>query len=336
MSVPRVLLLHWNRGRWSANERPVQALTENACESWVFAFGGDFLNTTLAKPSDLDGYDIIIANSDRIHLEKLCALSNERPASCKWVTLIEGEALDYIKPRPHITELLNNSDLINCINKYTVEFFRHCTTAKVEYIGFPYPVDGIRALRTPKHQRRKEIFLAPMLLGRSLEYFTVKDLGIPYYGYEKKFSRTIRTIVPNILKHRSFDRMYYQHKTQRLYEDPQLRIEREEPLMDFFRRNGSAYVWLNMDPRYTWGRYILDAAALEVPIVATRSTGHAEQFFPKTMIETEFEVDSAASLVKRLFEDQDFYDEVASIPIEAFDTFRAEYKKKELMDALSL
>src|SRR5579864_6491019 len=113
ISEPRVLLLHWNSGKWRARDRPQQALTENSCEAWIFAFDGDFLNTALAKPSDLIGYDIIIANSDPIHLEHLYKLSASRPASAKWITLIEGDMLDYIKPRPFIRELFDNSDLVN-------------------------------------------------------------------------------------------------------------------------------------------------------------------------------------------------------------------------------
>lgn len=334
MSEPKVLLLHWNRGKWKAKDRPIQARTENACETWVFAFNGDFLYTPEARPSDLAGYDIIIANSDRIHLEQLYALSDSRPSSAKWVTSIEGDALDYIIPRPFVRELLDNSDLVNCINSYSEPFFKKLTSAPVKYIGFPYPAENIRALSTPIEQRRKEIFLAPMLLSRWLDYFCVKDLGIPFYGYEKKITRTARTILKNIRTYGSLDRKFFHKKVRRFYRDALLDILQEVPLEDFFRRNGAAYLWLNMDQRYTWGRYVLDAAALQVPIIATRSTGQAEHFFPDTMIENEFEVEKARELILRLFSDKDFYSEVATIPIEKFDHLKPEVKKKELLDAL--
>jgi len=336
MSDPRVLLLHWNRGRWRAKDRPVQALTENACETWVFAFNGEFLNSSIAKPSDLAGYDIIIANSDPIHLEKLCALSASRPASCKWVTLLEGDSLEYIKPRPYIRELLDSSDLVNCINKYSESFFKKFTTAPAKFIGFPYPAEGIRALATPFEKRRKDIFLAPMLLSRWLEYFLIKDLGFPFYGYEKKITRTLKTLYRNFRRYGSNNSNYFHNIVRLLYKDPSLQLKKETPLADFFRYNGAAHLWLNLDHRYTWGRYVLDAAALQIPIIATRSTGHAEDFFAATMIETEFEVEKALEMTKKLFADQEFYRDVASVPIEQFDHLRPEVKKKELMQALSL
>jgi len=334
MPEPKVLLLHWNSGRWRAKDRAAQALTENSCESWIFAFGGDYLNTSRARPSDLSGYDIIIANSDPIHLEKLCALSASRPASCKWVTLLEGDALDYIKPRPFIRELLDSSDLVNCINKYTEGFFKKITSVPVRFIGFPYPAEGIRSLATPFDKRRKDIFLAPMLLSRWLEYIVVKDLGIPFYGYEKKITRTLRTLHKNFLRYGTNNSNYFLNIVHSIYKDPLLQMKKAAPLKDFFRHNGGAHIWLNMDHRYTWGRYVLDAAALQVPIIATRSTGQAEHFFPSTMIENEFEVEKAVDLIKKLFSDPEFYQEAASVPIERFDHLRPEVKKKELLEAL--
>jgi len=336
MSDPKVLLLHWNRGKWSAKDRENQGRTENSCEAWIFAFGGDYLYAPEARPADLQGYDIIIANSDRVNLEHLCSLSASRPSSAKWVTSIEGDALDYIHPRPFIRELLNNSDLVNCINSYSLPFFKKFTSARVEYIGFPYPAESIRSLSTPFEKRRREIFLSPMLLSRWLEYFCVGDLGIPFYGYEKKITRTARNLVSNIRKYGTLDKKHFQKKVRSLYNDSSIDILQEVPLEDFFRRNGAAYVWLNMDQRYTWGRYILDAAALQVPIISTRSTGHAEKFFPLTMLENEFEVEKAVDLVKRLFTDREFYLEVATVPIEAFAEFRPEFKKRQLLNALSL
>ena len=334
MSEPKVLLLHWNRGRWRAKERPRQALTENACETWVFAFDGDFLNTSIAKPSDLTGYDIIIANSDPIHLKQLCALSASRPAGTKWVTLLEGDALDYIKPRPDIRELLDSSDLVNCINKYSTTYFKKFTSAPVEFIGFPYPAESIRALSTPVDKRRREIFLAPMLLSRWLEYFCVKDLGIPFFGYEKRLSRKLRTIFQTLTKYRTIDPKYFHGKVHSLYRDTSLMIRGEKPLEDFFKEASAASMWLALDQRYTWGRYVLDAAALQIPIITTRSTGQAEHFFPQTMLENEFEIDKARELILRLFQDKDFYEVVANIPLEKFDHLRPEVKKKELLEAL--
>jgi len=334
MSEPRVLLLGGNPGRWKASEKIHEASTMNSGEAWVFAFNGDFVQNLQARVSDLHGYDIVIANADSFAVKHLLELSDKRPSDCKWVTLLEGDALDYIKPRPYIRGLLDNSDLVNCINIHTELYFRTMTSAPVRYLGFPYPAEGIRALSTPIYERRREIFLGPMLLSRWSEYFCARDLGIKLYGYENRITRKWRTIRKNLQKHGSLNPWHLHEKAKSLYKEPNFSILREEPLPDFFRRNGGAYLWLNLDQRYTWGRYVLDAAALQVPIITTRSTGHAETFFPQTMLDNEFELEWAFELMKRLLNDQDFYNEVSAVPIERFAHLQPEVKKKELLSAL--
>lgn len=333
MSEPKVLLLGGNTGSWSAKDRLADARTMNGIEAWVFAFDGNYAECQTVRNQDLEGYDIIIANTKN-QIEHLFHLAEHRPVNTKWVTLIEGDALNYLKPQPYIRELMECSDLIICINKYSENFFRKFTSTRVEYIGIPYPAEGIRALSTPIEERRREIFLAPMMLSRWAEYFCAKDLDVPLYGYEERLTRHRRTIVKNFWKYKSMDPLYLHKKVRDLYPEPNITIYRDEPLPVFFKHNGGAYMWLNLDQRYTWGRYVLDAAALQVPIITTRSTGHAENFFPQTMVENAFELDKAAELITRLLNDKDFYREVATIPIEKFDHLRPEIMKKELLNIL--
>lgn len=333
MSEPRVLLLGGNTGRWSAKDRLGDASTMNGVEAWVFAFGGDYAEGPAAKISDLEGYDVIIANTNH-PFDNLLHLADNRPSNTKWVTLIEGDAHDYLKPLPFIRDLMASSDLIGCINKYSESFFKKFTTTPARYIGIPYPAEGIRALSTPIEKRRREIFLAPMMLSRWTEYFCAKDLGVPLYGYERRMTRHRRTIVKTLRKYKTIDPWYFHKKARGLYQEPEFTVYRDEALPDFFKRNGGAYIWLNLDERYTWGRYVLDAAALQVPIIATRSTGHAETFFPATLVENEFALDKTSELLTRLLNDQDFYREVADVPLEKFDHLRPEVKKKELLDIL--
>ena len=333
-SEPRVLLLGGNRGRWSAKDRIWDAVTMNGIEAWIFAFGGDYIEGAKTRIADIKGYDIIIANYNFSKAKHFQTLAENRDPSTKWVTLIEGDALDYLKPQPSMREVMDASDLIGSINKHSDSFFKKFSTARAEYIGIPYPAEGIRALATPKKDRRKEIFLAPMMLKRWLEYFAAKDLGIPLYGYEKRLSRTRRTILRTLREHKTMDPWHFHKKAKILYREPQFTIYREEGLPEFFQRNGAAYLWLNLDPRYTWGRYVLDAAALQVPIITTKSTGHGENFFPETTLDNEFEIEKAIELVKRLLTDEEFYRDVTTIPVEKFDHLKPEVKRKELLDIL--
>ena len=297
---PRMLLLGGNLGRWSAKDRLNDAPTMTGIESWVFACDGDYREGMAIDAKLLDFYDIVIANYNHSDTIKLIRLQKARRKETRWVTLIEEDSVGYLHPQPYMRELLDHSDLVICINRYSESFFKRLTTAQVIYLGLPYPAEGIRAFSTPLSKRRKEIFLTPMLLTRWIEYFCVRDLGIPYYGYEKRLSRTKRTILQNFLKYKTLDPLYFFHKARLLYREPRLRIERPVALPIFFKHNGGAYLWLNLDHRYTWARYVLDAAALQVPIIATRSTAHAEHFFRNTMVDNEFEVDKARELILRL------------------------------------
>ncbi|MEI8134141.1 MAG: hypothetical protein WCH46_03560 [bacterium] len=331
---PKVLVLGGNRGRWSASERASEAATMTGIESWVYAFNGNYQQGVVATRRNINDHDIIIANTNSPALENLVRCCQERGTNTKWVTLIEGDAHDYLKPRPYIRDLLDSSDLVICINKYTQSFFRNFASAKVVYLGMPYPAEGIRALATPQKQRRREIFLTPMLLTRWSEYFCTKDMGIPMYGYENRLTRNSRSIIQSLMRYRSLDPWHHHKRARNLLKDSSIIIHREEPLPQYFERNGGAYVWLSLEPRYTWGRNVLDAAALQVPIITTKATGHVEDFFPELVLENEFEFEKARMLIDRLFKDKEFYSHVTTIPLELFESFRPEEKRRQLMDLL--
>jgi hypothetical protein len=63
----RVLLLHWNRGRWTANEKRDSKKLSTGVERWAFALDADYCNTLEVKEKELKNYDMIIVNSDINH-----------------------------------------------------------------------------------------------------------------------------------------------------------------------------------------------------------------------------------------------------------------------------
>lgn len=67
-----------------------------------------------------------------------------------------------------------------------------------------------------------------------------------------------------------------------------------------------------MDERYTWGRYVLDAACLGVPIITTRSTGHGDVLFPDVTVENAFEIGQAVRCARSVLDDDDRYNAVAA------------------------
>jgi hypothetical protein len=334
-SEPRVLVLGGNRKAWHAQDRLHESATMSGIEAWVYAFGGDYMHGKAATERDIARYDIVFGNTNLDALENLVRLAESRPSSVQWVSLIEGSATDYLLPRSTIVTLLDAGDLVNVINKYSTELFASMTKTKVEYIGIPYPAREIRQLATSVEARRKEIFLCPFLTNRWSEVFVARRLGLPYYGLERRLTRRLNRLTDTIRKYGTADPHYLQKKAKAIYGEPSLDIRQEMPLGEYLRMVGESYMWLNFDERYTWGRYILDAAALGVPVISTRSTGHAEDFFPQLMLEHPFELEKAYTFAKRLIDDKDFCREMSTIPIERFDHLRPEAMKAKLLQALA-
>lgn len=333
-----VLVLGGNSGRWNYKDSLHIGNYMNGIESWVYAFKGDYICSLEASSKDISKYDIIIANSNYNNkfFSHLIKLQKTRPSKTKWVTLLEGNASDYFKVSPLLSELFDNSDLINIINKFTLPFFQKLTTAKVEFIGIPYPVDSISKMSLPIEKRDKTIFLCPWLLSRQTEYLVAKEIGLNCYGYEKRISRKLKNIVSNFRNYGSNSPNHNFNKVQKIYNDQKLKVLKEVNLSDYFEVNRKSLLWLNLDDRFTWGRYVLDAAALQIPIITTKSTGHADELFPFTYLENEFELDKAIELGKRLVEDKEFYQKVATYPIGKMEHLKPEAMKAKLLKALDL
>lgn len=334
-SHPRVLVLGGNPLPWKAHERLHEADVTTGVESWVFAFDGDYMCSKDATPTIVSNYDIVIGNTNLQHIQRLVILANSRGQNVKWVSLIEGSGTDYLLPIRGVPDIFDASDIVININKYSTDLFRAMTKTRVEYIGIPFPAETIRKLSTPIPKRRKVIFLSPFLLKRWSEVYVARKTELPYYGIERRLTRKLKTIIPTLRTYGTLNPNYFKDKTRELYQDAVLTIENETPLQPHLSREGSALLWLNFDERYTWGRNVLDAAALEVPVISPRSTGHQEDFFPELMLETPFELEKAEALAKRLINDEEFYRSVCSIDIERFAHLRPDYMKARLLDVLS-
>ncbi len=324
---PRTLVVGGNLGRWSADHHPHDAAHVSGIEAWVYATDGHYVDHTQLCERDFRENDLIILNTNHIddaaHLQKLLRLCTTRPSSTKVVCLLEGDMRDYLKPREHLRELLNSSDLVNCINHHATAALRLITTTPVEYIGIPYPVDGVRAFRVSKSERAKRVHLCPFLLTRWTEYHIAKEIGLPSSGYERVLTRRLRSVKENFRKHGSLlNKRTLLERAARVYNDPHLQIHDECWFADYYQQSASAFFWLNLDDRYTWGRHVLDAASLAVPCISTRSTGHMEILFPDCTLETPFDVDKAVALGRRLIDDEAFYDHVVAKADLALDRYQ--------------
>jgi hypothetical protein len=335
---PRVLVSGGKAGRWSAAGKTVDDSLCSGVQSWVYAFNGDYIGHHDIVGRDLDQYDIVIMNMNN-PLLRLIRLAQDRPVSIKWVSLIEGSADEYFVPQNHLKTLLDMSDLVNVINRHSLPLFRMLTKSKVEYIGIPYPVEGVKKFITPVEKRNKRVFLCTHLLKSWNDYLAVKEIGMAYYGYESRNSREGRLLLSELVRTGSFawDREANIKKAKTIYNDNFLDIhEFTKDIKKYFIENSNSYFWMNLDSRYTWARFVLDAAALCMPIISTTSTYHSVIFFPQTTVAHAMDIERAIEIGKRLISDQDFYEHVAMYPDGKMEFLKAEPMKLALLGALGI
>ena len=107
-------------------------------------------------------------------------------------------------------------------------------------------------------------------------------------------------------------------------------------LKRYFIENGNSYLWIYLDRRYTWAGFVLDAAALSMPIITAASTYHGGIFFPETTVPHAMDIERVIELGKRLCRDRDFYDHVAQYPADKMDFLRTEPMTRTLLRALDV
>lgn len=301
--MPRTLVLGANPGRWRHDSPDAQFRNGNGVEAWAYAMEGEYWGVPLPKPPDLDDYELIIAN---LVFELLPAYRKLQDGSRKatWVSLIEGAGEDYLVDRRNLREVLDASDLVININRLTTEWIRALTKTRVEYLGIPYPIEAMRAMRMPMESRRREMLVCPKRSrGPSIE--VAKACGLPIRAFAPKVSRKLSNL-PVFVREGRFSRDAAVH---RLLDElpPGSIVEFEQDLEPYLSLAAGCYLWVNLDSRHTWGRNVLDAAALGVPVISTIATGHAQVLFPETTVSDVLQVSEAVEIAKRLIGDTAFY-----------------------------
>ncbi|MDB5033370.1 MAG: hypothetical protein JWQ98_611 [Chlorobi bacterium] len=329
--APKVLVCGGNRGRWHWKDRAHEEPITNGIEAWVFALRGEYLQGIELRAEDLDRYDLIVLNLNFGYLPHYRRVLGAAPSRrARLVGLYEGDLAELHDGWKEWRDVADRCDLIIAINGHGVSALEALTKTPVSFIGIPYPVDGTRAFSVPVAGRSREIFLCAPLLRRPLDYIAAETLGLPMYAFEKTFSRRL----PELLEHRSFDKRRYVNRAERRYDNPALSILPNTHLKGFFDRAARSILWMNLDTRYTWGRYVLDAAALAMPIITTRETWHGIALFPDLLVDSPYDIAGARRLAARLLEDDAFYRDVTERASAGLDWYRPEATVKRLREVL--
>ena len=312
----RVLVLGGDPGQLDYSAPNAAFRLTTTVDAWAIALNANWLGSDAPMPSraELANYDLVIADLIPHMLPHYVRLLADRPASLRWVTLIEGSGEDYLDLLPNVQAILDASDLIATINRRTTGYFQALTKAPVAWIGIPFPRAEVAAFHTAPEARRGEILVCPRRY-RQPSFVVAEALGLPVRAYFPKVSRTLSNL-PTFWKSRYFSRDLHPHFWQQA-EGKTPRIAcLERSTADFYREAGGCRLWVNLDPRTTWARYVLDAAALQIPIISTETTDHAPVLFPETTVRDAYCIEEAIAIGERLLAEPDF---AARVAREAYD-----------------
>jgi len=277
-------------------------------------------------------YDLVISNLNGHFLSQLLQLAKKRASHVRWVALIEGDARDYLNPSEDLLRLFDAVDLIAAINEWSVPILAELTSTPVAWVGIPYPVDYVRNLAVAVDCREPVCLVCPAQL-KLPSYVVAKATGLRIRTYAKKSSRNFRNL-PLFFRHRRFSVDLFKQYWQVRLPDAEIRLE--VSLEEFWRTEARSQIWVNLDDRYTWGRYVLDAAALGVPCITTRNTAHGPYLFPETCVEDVFSTEQAVSMASRLVSDAKFYQHVVDFAQSRLNRYSAEACVERLKSALGL
>lgn len=316
MTHPRVLLIGGNRGRWNWNERLQDAPYDNGIEAWVHATQGMHVDHRSVTLDDVNRHDVVICNTNRLfwpqEAMRYIRLAEQRRSGVRWVSLLEGDMRDYMRPSKLVLRAFAASDLVNCINRHATDAIQCITSTPVRYIGIPYPVEGVLSCATPIPQRLRRVHVCAFLMKRWNDAIVARHLGLPVDGYHTRMIRRLSDLRSNWKRFGTLlDKGAPVRQALEMYTDLDLTVHPESRMSDYYTAMGRSALWINMDERYTWARYVLDAAALGVPMITTRSTGHADVLFPTTTVETPFDVVEAVERSRRLLDDAEYYAQVS-------------------------
>jgi hypothetical protein len=343
----RSLVIGGTDGRWNYKDRLSFGEICNGIESFVFTFEGDYTSWKTVKEEDLSSYDIVFANLNngrelqRKNNGKELPLHRDflknRNFTAKWVVIIEGDAYDYIIPDESIRFVLQNADLVIVINKHTESFFQALTKTACFYIGVPYPLSGIQKFTIPFEERLEQILLCSDPLLRNTDYLAAAQLDLPMFCFAQTYSRNFRGIKRNFVENKSlFDKYILVDRINSYYKSPAITVDEQQSINMIFPKIASKKYWINLDTRYTWGRYVLDAASLGIPIITTASTGHGETLFPLTTLKNGFDIDGAVKLGKKLISDSGFYKEVSLYSQEQIKQYGLDSIRSKILSLLSI
>ena len=286
----------------------------NECRMWSTIFSGDTIcGRTINDYSIFNNYRIALIELTANMID--VAIEIKKQTKCYLIGVPESEIVPLwpFATLKKYKEMLDMCDLVGVINEKAVEPMRTLTDTRVEYVGLPYPLAW--AKQQLKDVKKNDLIeLGNMNIGVGVPYniLVFKKLdcnGVFYFNPCPE-----RNIIQNLA-------------------GGNLKCLQPKGYQDYFREHLFSFCGLHMDVRYTIGRFGLDCAASNTPLVGTHYSQSQGHLFPETSV-NHWEIEKAVNLVKRLYSDSNFYDHVVEYANEKIKDFDIDITRERLLNAL--
>jgi hypothetical protein len=205
----------------------------------------------------------------------------------------------------------------------SIPLFKALTAKPVGVIGQPFPLKRVREI-CPVVQKREEVEL-----GSSIGSFILRNrngevnLAV--------LSEIGLTGVIDIWEPKEMD---YIQSIRKYLPLPQIKFRMNSGWDNYITQANYSLLGLDLDHRYTWGRFPIDCAGVSMPCVASPSLYTQKILFPSLCVPYH-DIEGVVALVKKLVSDARFYEQAVSYAESQMELFSYEECQKRLLNLIS-
>lgn len=300
----RVLMVDSRKESWSASDANPPHLNSTSVEQWVHLLNGSHIGGDTTPSFNPAQFDLVIANLNKQHWPTFARMIKNRTGQTKWLALVEWDISMYGEPTSDLLTILRGCDVVGTINRHTTDYFNWLSEGRAHWVGVPYPVERIGKYRVPLSARNGKV-LCTMRDPQGYSLAAICSSGsqgvVPVPAVGRSLSNWREFAAAGQVR-----KDVRVAKAQSIYDESGLDFVLAKNDEAWYEFAAQFSAWVNLDPRFTWARSVLDAAALEIPIISTSTTDHASELFPALTVTHACQVGEAAQLLRKVMENPEW------------------------------
>lgn len=306
--------------------RIVEAHEENltGLYGWLKAFNGDIVSFDDMDKKALEYYDIVHVNMIAWHASMPLMLRNMLGNDSS--TLLTANVDYSIEMIPslfgykghdlgNVSDSLRACDVVFCQESRQKEMFEAMTKRHINLIPHPCNVEFIKGVYTPPETRKKEI--ACMFHKCHPDTIVWHWLALNYnYEPYKSILYGMRKLSTNRMTYGKFDR-----------------VEEVMKFPKFIDELSKSYIAIDLYQMHVFGRFVIDCAALGIPVVGSHYVDAMDKLFPKLKVDP-FDLRAIRRKINRLLKDKKYYNEHREYAEQHVDYYSLDNSVKRFMEAI--